>query len=124
MMRKIPHLILLASQPHYLINTGKNEVIRSMIWDNASSTEVVQLLKLGGNEVGNVAINKALFPKRSLSSRSTNPPLHPYSIILMNKRIREEAIEANPAIKGAFKNKGLRIYMYSNMRIVKNKNIK
>ena len=39
-------------QPYYLINTGNNEVMRSMIWcDNAFSTEVVPLLKLGGNEV-------------------------------------------------------------------------
>ena len=37
-----------------------------MIWDNASSTEVVLLLKLGGNEVGDVDFNKPLFPNSAL----------------------------------------------------------
>ena len=46
------------------LNTGNNEVMRSTIWcGNAFSTEVVPLLKLGGNEVGNVNFNSYSFFK-------------------------------------------------------------
>ena len=39
------------NQPRYLINTEKNEVIRSIMRGNPSSTEVVMLLQLGENKV-------------------------------------------------------------------------
>ena len=39
------------NQPHYLIHTEKNEVMRSIIWGSASSTEVVLLSKLGRNKI-------------------------------------------------------------------------
>ena len=51
-------------RPNYLINTFKNEVIRLIIRGDMFSTEVVQLLKLGRNEVINVAFNKGLTDKR------------------------------------------------------------
>ena len=51
-------------RPHYLINTFKNEVMRLITRGRTFSTEVVQLLKLGRNEVINVNFNKPLFPKR------------------------------------------------------------
>ena len=41
------------NQPYYLINTKKNEVIRSIIWGKPFSIEVVPLEKSGGNEVIN-----------------------------------------------------------------------
>ena len=94
-------------RPHYLINTFKNEVMRLITRGGAfSTTEVVQLLKLGGNEVINVNFNKPLFSKSALSNRITTTPLYPYSIILANKG-REYTMGTNLITKGAFPNKGL-----------------
>ena len=61
------------NQPHYLINTGKNEVMRSMFRDNAYSTEVVTLLKLAGNEVGNAELgNKGACPLAESAESHSN----------------------------------------------------
>ena len=95
------------AQPHYLINTGKNEVMRSIMGGYQFSTAVVLFLKLGRNEVINVAFNKPLFSTSALNRITNKSLLSPYSLILANKGIRVDEKGDNFAMKGAFQNKGL-----------------
>ena len=59
----VAHMNSSIFQPYYLIHTKKNEVIRSMICGNLSSTEVVLCSKSGGNEVANFS-----FPSSVMST--------------------------------------------------------